>query len=304
MFTNSIKTTNKSTSFTGGYQAMVKQFDMHDVHIAESTFFIFCGSAADLLDSYVVDLHHDLAKHKGLYRHGTKKAINQALAATTQLVKRLTFFLDEANRKDMWIEISDMITDELRTDVTKVQWSMERALRRAGQEDELAVLSVLCVRLAEVVVRFFNSFGEYSDKILGYRIPILVDREWIRLSGNAERNLRVVMMDVCSGKPTASQYDAQEIDTGIAVIENKLADVDWLDGCQAKAMRQHGIDCYREEPCEDNNFTPWDAVQDSIVINYLPMGGLEKTAMILGRSIGAVKMRQWRLKKRLVYAKK
>lgn len=303
MFTNSIKTTNRSTSFTGAYQAMVRQFDMHDVHITEAMFYIFCGSAADLLDSYVVDLHHVVTLRKDLYRQGTKKAINQARDTTAQLVNRLTCSLDAANRKDMWIEISSMITDELRTDITKMAWSIERALRRAGQDDGLAVMAVLCVRLAEIVVRFFKSFGEYSDKILGYRIPILVDREWTRLSGNAERDLRVVMKAIFGGRPTASQYDAREIDTGIAVIENKLADADWLDRCQAKAMQLHGIDCYRKEPCEVNNFTPWDSVQDSLVINYLPMGGLEKTAMILGRSIGAVKMRQWRLKKQLAHAK-
>lgn len=133
MFTNSIKTTNRSTSFTGAYQAMVRKFDMHDVHIAESMFYIFCGSAADLLDSYVVDLHHAVAQRKYLYRQGTKKAINQARDTTLQLVNRLTIFLDAANRKDMWTEISSMITDELRTDVIKVTWSIERALRRAGQ---------------------------------------------------------------------------------------------------------------------------------------------------------------------------
>lgn len=281
------------------YGIPVKTASREQMNIAYSMMMYMMGTMARVTHDAVKQFHDDIANYPKLYRLSNKKNVRDADGCCRDLIRALLKLAEIDMLQDSWLHITETIKQSVAVDGMKLYFTIDNAVNKARCEPHTVISRFLVAfNYAAMLQKVADGFGKFLHDEIGIGDSGELSQS---LTGPIHgiylhlKNIGDVLIN--EGVSKKIDFKSQPVRDGLNIVQGKLLDWENISkACQAEA-RAYGVAMADEDIARDqaNSRTPWNDVQDRIVI--LGYGKVPDTdlAKQLGRSEAAVRSRARKL---------
>ncbi len=281
------------------YGVPIKVASREQMNLAYSMIMYMMGSMARVTQDAVRRFHDDIAGYPTLYRQSNKRNIRDADDCCKNLIRALLKLAEIDMLQDSWLHITETISQSVMVDRLKLHFTIDNAVNKARLEPHTVITRFLAAfNLVAMLQRVADGFGQFLHDEIGIGESGELSQSLTGPIHGIYLHLKNIG-DVLIGEEVSKKIDfnLQSIKDGLMIIQSKLLDWENISkACQAEA-RAYGVAMTDEDITQDqaNSRTPWNDVQDRIVI--LGYGKVldADLAKQLGRSEAAIRARARKL---------
>lgn len=281
------------------YGVPVKTASREQMNLAYSMMMYMMGTMARVTHDAVRKFHDDMAGYPKLYRQSNKKNVRDADSCCKDLIRALLKLAEIDMLQDSWLHITETIGQSVEVDSMKLYFTIDNAVNKAKCEPHTVIARFLVAfNLAAMLQKVADGFGKFLHDEIGIGESGELSRSLTGPIHGIYSHLKNVG-DVLINEEVSKRIDfkSQSVKDGLKIIQSKLLDWENISkACQAEA-RAYGVAMSDEDIVQDqaNSRTPWNDVQDRIVILGYGKAPDAELAKQLGRSEAAIRARARKL---------
>lgn len=273
----------------------------HQVNKFFMLFYTMIGGFASIVQTQITDTYNLVKEDKKLFRMEAKKRLTEAKEQADALIAAFKYYMEQADMYQLWLDITDIIEDDLKSDVMKCFFAIDNQFLKHGVDrHKMYTMILMSEIMSDMLTSSVNEFAKVMRERNGIHTFNIAERfsEPIKGVHVRMRNAMEILYPTKVDKMVFSECP-DKFNLGFEIIGLKVLDWERADKALEQAVSMNGlnftVDGQEKEDPHCNTGTPWNEVQiRALKIAYSDTPNKE-IAKIVGRSVYEVAKQAKRL---------
>ena len=231
-------------------------------------FLAMVGCLASIVQTQITDTYNLVKEDKKLFRFAAKKYLTEAKRQADELIGIFKYYTDEIDLYQVWLDMTDIIEEDLRVDVQKCYYTIDNQFLKHGLDNhKMYTMVIISDVMAGMLNTSIEAFIKTMRELNGDATFNLAEKYMASIHGVKAWmfKARQVLEPLAIDEEVFGGEDATIFNRGFDVLGKKVMDYKRAEIAVGKACDMNGLNITKDGEDKpnpsDNRGTPWTDAQ-------------------------------------------